>query len=71
MTKASERKDWSDRLISAGNNEEKQQNVLISVLNVLTLVMLETALQKRVFATSISQAPSLVQSLKDSEVEQL
>jgi hypothetical protein len=71
MMVASGCEDWSARLVSAGDDGQKLQNVLISVLSVLTMVLRETTLQKRVFAPSRSQALKLVQSLNDSEVEEL
>jgi uncharacterized membrane-anchored protein YitT (DUF2179 family) len=65
MIEASKSEDWPDRLISAGNDKKKLQNVLISVIKE---VMSETAALQKI---SRSQATKLVQSLNDNEVEEL
>jgi hypothetical protein len=69
MIEMSRVEDWPARLISAGDDKEKLQNVLISVL--LGLKSEVAPPKGLIVPTGRSQATELVQSLNDSEVEEL
>ena len=72
MIKGSKRGEWSDRLISAGNDKEELQNVLYEVVSsYFRIVLSQKALQKNIITLSNSKAiDELVESLDDDEVEE-